>query len=475
MPWIVGDVDGFIEGLTTEQKPTWVAIANAARESYREQGGRDCDRLAITRANSAMEESMDREILDEADRSHEITRDLLRAAVAPVGDSPYGAWVRDVYDDWFVYTVDDTAKTYKRSYVIDDKDTVTLGDSEEVVATMTYVPVGEAQEAQEVELVGDIMALTERAVADDNSLTIKLIQPGWGSSGYYSPKVLERDGAKVFPAGTKMYWDHATATQEKEKPEGSLDRLVGKTLTDAAWRPEGADGAGLYADAMTYEKWGGLVNELAPDIGMSIRAMGRVKEGEADGKKGPIITELTAAKSVDYVTTAGAGGKVLQLFESARTHQEDDIEMEKEMKELQEANDALVAENETQATEIVTLKAVRLDGEIKAFVSETLAEAEMPEPTRQKLTTLLGTIPVIVEGKLDQDAYKVVIDEAVTAELAYLASVGTKPGAIRGMGESTPPADGAEKLHEAEIYAWIQLGKTQAEAEELANLAAQGR
>jgi len=331
--------------------------------------------------------------------------------------------------------------------------------------------------AQDIELTGDIMALSEKAVAPDNSLTVKIIKPGWGSSGYYSPEVLERDGPKVFPAGTKMYWDHATETEDREKPEGALDRLVGKTLTDAAWRPNGADGAGLYADAMAYEGWAGKVNELAPDIGISLRAMGRAKKGVAEGKKGPIITELVAAKSVDYVTTAGAGGKVLQLFESARTMIQEDIVDEKQAKELQEANTALVAENAELKAENAELKATLLGSEIKTFVSEALAGAEVPEPTRQKLAASLIASPAIVDGKLDEGAYKTAIDEAVKAELAYLASVtegDTKQ--IRGMGPSTPQVvDGSEALFEAEKRVWIQRGKTDAEAENLAKLAARGR
>ena len=37
---------------------------------------------------------------------------------------------------------------------------------------------------------------------------IKIIQPGWGSSGYYPKDVLERDGPNVFTKGTKMYINH---------------------------------------------------------------------------------------------------------------------------------------------------------------------------------------------------------------------------------------------------------------------------
>ena len=49
-------------------------------------------------------------------------------------------------------------------------------------------------------------------------LAVQIINPGWGSSGYYSQDVLEaaaRD--RVFPAGTHMYINHPTARSEERR------------------------------------------------------------------------------------------------------------------------------------------------------------------------------------------------------------------------------------------------------------------
>src|SRR5690625_6670486 len=46
-----------------------------------------------------------------------------------------------------------------------------------------------------------------------------------GSSGYYPAEVLERDGARAFPAGTHMFLDHPTATQKYDHPERSAKDL----------------------------------------------------------------------------------------------------------------------------------------------------------------------------------------------------------------------------------------------------------
>ncbi len=55
-------------------------------------------------------------------------------------------------------------------------------------------------ESAAVAIGGDYVQLREGAVAADGSAQIKLIQPGWGSSGYYSPEVLKRDGRRSLRA-----------------------------------------------------------------------------------------------------------------------------------------------------------------------------------------------------------------------------------------------------------------------------------
>ena len=104
-----------------------------------------------------------------------------------------------------------------------------------------------------------------------------------------------------------MHWDHQTATEEAERPEGSLTTLAGELISDARWQDSGQAGPGLYADAKVFGPYQEAVNELAPHIGVSIRASGRTKQGEAEGRKGPILEQLVAARSCDFVVTPGAG------------------------------------------------------------------------------------------------------------------------------------------------------------------------
>lgn len=137
---------------------------------------------------------------------------------------------------------------------------------------------------------------------------IKVIESGQGSSAYYPAEVLERDGARVFPKGTQMFFDHATNDEFNQRPEGSVKSLVGTFATDA-WYEDGA----LYAEAQFYPTYATLINEFAKDVGISVRATGKVEE--AEGKN--TLVAFGQGISVDVVTKAGAGGKFLELLEAA--------------------------------------------------------------------------------------------------------------------------------------------------------------
>jgi len=78
------------------------------------------------------------------------------------------------------------------------------------------------------------------------------------------------------------------------------------------------DGDKLVAEADIFPVWRDVIDALAEDIGLSIRASGERELGEAAGREGMIVTAITEGISVDFVTKAGAGGKVGALIESAR-------------------------------------------------------------------------------------------------------------------------------------------------------------
>lgn len=330
------------------------------------------------------------------------------------------------------------------------------------------------------DLAGEFVPLSEAAVRRDGTALLKIIAPGWGSSGYYPADVLRRDGPAVFKAGTKGYWDHPTATEEAERPEGSLERLASELVSDARWMDAGPAGPGLYADAKIFKPYQEAVGELAPHIGVSIRAAGRTKQGEAEGRKGPIVEQLVAARSVDWVTVPGAGGRVVEMFEAARpkpaapvTENEQTggqmaVDTEWERK-LQEAQERLAA----QDAEIARMREGLILRDAREAVREGLAGASVPDVTKGRLLESLAANPPVKDGALDRETLAARVTEAVRAEQAYLAeAAGYGSGRIVGMGggqvaEPVMPEDTAARMREA----FGALGLSPEEAE----IAARGR
>jgi hypothetical protein len=147
-------------------------------------------------------------------------------------------------------------------------------------------------------------------------LRVQVITPGWGSSGYYPAGVLEAAGnAAVFPAGTQMYLDHPSWSEAQDRPERSVRDLAAVLTGPASW-DEGLQA--LVAEAQVFAPYRDLITEMAPAIGVSIRVNAVVEQGEAEGREGTIVSELVEGVSVDFVTQAGRGGRILSVLESAR-------------------------------------------------------------------------------------------------------------------------------------------------------------
>ncbi|WP_346007286.1 hypothetical protein [Janibacter terrae] len=147
-------------------------------------------------------------------------------------------------------------------------------------------------------------------------ISLQLIDAGWGSSGYYSPQVLENAAnEQVFPAGTHIFFDHPSESERHDRPERSVRDLAAVLDEDATY----ADGA-LVAEAKVIGPYRDLITDpvFMESVGMSIRAAADTTVGEAEGRKGTIVTQLIEGVSVDLVTRAGRGGRILAAVESAR-------------------------------------------------------------------------------------------------------------------------------------------------------------
>lgn len=358
---------------------------------------------------------------------------------------------------------------------------------------------GQAVQASEsaVELIeadhGMFMPLMEKAVRRDGTIPIKIIQPGWGSSGYYPAEVLERDGAKVFTKGMHMYWNHPTYTEESERPERDLNDLAAVLVSDARWNANGPKGAGLYADAKVFEAYQKPVDDMAENIGVSIRALGKAQQGVAEGRSGVIINELSKGRSIDFVTAPGAGGEIVTLFEAVRTvrtdkanagtvpataplnvaNQEANLEEAMDLKELTEKVATLETNNQTLVTNNARLSEALALRDAREMVKEALKGTNLPEITINRLVESLSKNPPMKDGALDVQVFAPRIVEAVKAEAKYLESL-MGVGQIRGLGESQTNADDEDneaKIEESLTESFSALGL----GESTAKIAAKGR
>lgn len=455
MPWTAADAKGKTSKADTPKKQkVWASVANGELARCKKKGEGDCEGRAVRVAN---------------------------AAIAKMGEA-LGA----EFEQWFGQLEEDTqALLLVHTYG--------LRNALESERTLRKEAQQRLKEPEEITVEGDFVALTEKSVRKDGTIPVKIIAPGWGNTGYYPEEVLERDGPKVFKAGTKMFWDHQTDEELAARPEGSLRNLAGELTGDARWESGNPLGAGLYADAKVFSGFKDTVDELAPHIGVSILGAGKAKDGEAEGREGPIIQEIIAARSVDFVTMPGAGGQILQLFESARADtrlsEVNDMKELEEAKEaikqykadLEEAKEARIAA-ETAKTEAedenAKLKEAGLLREAKDFVSGKLGEVELPDMTRDRLIKSLSKNPPVKDGALDKETYTKGIDEAVKEHVEYLAKI-VGSGVIKGMGaageEPSGAEEGQEKLEESYTAKFINEGESPEDAEKLAQLAAAGR
>lgn len=147
-------------------------------------------------------------------------------------------------------------------------------------------------------------------------MLIHLIDPGQGSSGYYSPEVLEAAAkTRVFPKGTQMFINHQTRSEKADRVYGerSMTDLAATLSEDARW-----DGERLVAEADVFGPWRPVLVEMKDHIGVSIRAHGTAETVELNGVPTVMVKSIDYAESVDFVAAAGRGGKIAALIESAR-------------------------------------------------------------------------------------------------------------------------------------------------------------
>ena len=337
------------------------------------------------------------------------------------------------------------------------------------------------KEAMTRELVLNYIPLSEAKI-DKGRAHIVIIKPGFNvtEDRYYPVEMLKRD-YKVFE-GQKQYADHPTEQEEKDRPERSIKDWVA-TLSEVS-----CDEAGVVTGiAEIIEPW--FMQKLAAlrekgmlsEMGVSINAIGHASKSTIEGKETLVIEELTACRSVDFVTEPGAGGEVM-LYESDRNRDIDLVglatlkekrpdlikvieaniraEITKEVKKAMDNEERikeLEGNIETLTTERDSLKEAALKAEkdkakaeAQAVIKEAVDKAELPGAAKERL----------IERFKDAESADA-IEEAIKSEVNYIAKL-SEAGKVKGFGGSTPSP---EKDKEALKESFKRLGMSDNEAE----------
>lgn len=248
----------------------------------------------------------------------------------------------------------------------------------------------------------------EASSLGDGKYWIRIIVPGQGSSGIYTAENLA-ESAPLFKAGTEMFIDHPTETEEWERPERSIRDYAGVFLEDAT---VGEDGA-LYTVCKVFSGVNELIKDKWEHIGVSINAWCADPISENG-----IVPPITGVRSVDFVTTPGAGGAIVDLLESNRNdNYVKEAGMDKEI--------------ESKFDELKASLIEALSSKLEAAVA-TIQEAKAEEPTEEAsvdVDSVLEAGRKIAESGLPEAAIVRVreavkagadVDSALESERAYL-------------------------------------------------------
>lgn len=271
---------------------------------------------------------------------------------------------------------------------------------------------------------------------------IRIIVPGQGSSGIYTAENLA-ESAPLFKAGTEMFIDHPTETEEWERPERSIRDYAGVFLEDAT---VGEDGA-LYTVCKVFSGVNDLIKDKWEHIGVSINAWCNEPIAETG-----VVPIFAGVRSVDFVTAPGAGGGIVDLLESKRNN---NLTKEEGMdKEIESA----FSELRTEFASLIEALGSKLDSVVASITEAKAEEVEekVEESAPVDVDSMIDAGEKIAESGLPEAAIARVreaikngvdVDSALEAERSYLKEAAAST--------ATPVVDESTQVSLKESYAKI--------------------
>jgi hypothetical protein len=353
---------------------------------------------------------------------------------------PQTACILDFFPQQVVYSMN--GGMFQCDWVIDADGDVKLGTPIAVETSYTPVESSETHESFRV-MACNALPLQESAYdAASGKLKITIIKPGLNKSKarFYPAETLKRD-FHVFE-GAKMFADHQSDKEAKDKPEGSVNNWVASLKNVHAESDGTLAGDAFVIDPPFKAKLDALNKQgLLHEMGVSIRAIGEASEQEREGVTTNVVESLIAARSVDFVTYAGAGGQI-EAMESATQDNLNDVDLVTEAV-LRQRRPDLISLVEKHAQEI-TMKSVEQQ------LQESQAQVATLTTANKDLTTKF------------EEAQKAAAKATVSAEITKLLSESKLPAISQDrvrkqFAEATEVKGIAEAIKEEQDYV-KQLG-----------------
>lgn len=324
---------------------------------------------------------------------------------------------------------------------------------------------------------------------------VRIIMPGFNTSEtrYYSEQAV-KDAAEIFE-GAKMFADHATESEEREKPERSIRDWVAVLKNTAVSEKGNAVGMAHINAPWLKEKIAALYEQGDLEhLGTSINAVGKGTNQTIEGKKTVLVEGLVKSQiqSVDFVTEPGAGGQAglresvqntldvdlmdeaqlrearpdlvtiieTGIKESMREEVRRIVETEEKVKNLEGQVETLTGERDGLQSTIDEAVKEKAKAEAQALIKEAVGKAELPEAAKEKL------LERFKDATSDEG-----LADAITEESDYVKTL-VGAGKVKGLGgheETTEEAREATQKRLEESF--VRSGMP----EEEAKIAAAGR
>lgn len=201
------------------------------------------------------------------------------------------------------------------------------------------------------------------SVRADGTVPIRIIQEGKGSTATYTREFLQRN--KDIFANRPMYLSHPEGARgAAQRNPNNIAARTGKVIEYKI--VEGV--AGLYTDAKPRSEYRELVEEFGDLFGVSIFAPDSTGSEDASGDYLVESVIDSPLISIDFVSAAGAGGRIEALRESlaaveqstqpsaASAQEIKEKIMEKELTELRTLVESFIADSKAKAVDEVQAK-----------------------------------------------------------------------------------------------------------------------